>query len=92
MPNARFAPGRAAGMAASPDTEDSLVDNIPDSVRMHHIDRGTGLWLDARGNLYAVPIHRADLERALHLQRRITQHLAQIVIYLAAARRREVRP
>ncbi len=50
------------------------------------------LWLDAHGDLYAVPVDRADLEGALHLQRRITQHLAQIVIYLAAARRLEVRP
>ncbi len=50
------------------------------------------LWLGANGDLYTVPVDRADLERALHFQRRITQHLAQIVIYLATARRREVRP
>ncbi len=59
--------------------------------RTPHTPHGD-LWLDSRGNLYATPFDRAGLEGALHLQRRITQHLAQIVIYLAAARRREVRP
>ncbi len=49
------------------------------------------LWLDSRGNVYATPFDRAGLEGALHLQRRITQHLAQLVIYLAAARKREAR-
>ncbi len=50
------------------------------------------LWLGANGDLYTVPVDRANLERALHFERRITQHLAQIVVYLAAARKREVRP
>ncbi len=44
------------------------------------------LWLGANGDLYTVPTHRADLERALHFQRRLTAHLVNVVRFLAASK------
>ncbi len=44
------------------------------------------LWLGAYGDLYAVPVDRADLERALHFERRLTAHLARVIVYLAASK------
>ncbi len=44
------------------------------------------LWLDAHGDLYAVPVDRADLERALHFQRRLTAHLVTLIQFLAASK------
>ncbi len=52
--------------------------------------RGDGhkprLWLDANGDLYTVPIHRADLERALHFERRLTAHLVRVIRFIAATK------
>ncbi len=44
------------------------------------------LWLDAHGDLYAVPVDRADLERALHFQRQLTAHLVQVIRFLASSK------
>lgn len=45
------------------------------------------LYLDHRGNLYQAPFDRADLERALRFQRRLTAHLARVIVYLTASKR-----
>ncbi len=44
------------------------------------------LWLDSHGHLYSVPCNRAELAQALHLQRRITDHLARVIRFLAASK------
>ncbi len=44
------------------------------------------IWLDARGDLYAVPTDRADLERALHFQRQLTAHLVRVIRFLATSK------
>jgi hypothetical protein len=46
------------------------------------------LYLDRHGDLYQLPENRAELIRHLHLQRRITTHLASVII--AIGRGREV--
>ncbi len=50
------------------------------------------LYLSPSGDLYEMPTDPAALMAALRFQRRLTAHLSNIVLYLAAARRREVRP
>ncbi|MDP9381219.1 MAG: hypothetical protein M3Q29_13930 [Chloroflexota bacterium] len=52
-------------------------------------NKGT-LYLAASGHLYHTPLDRAKLEQALRFQRRVSSHLTNIILYLAAARRREV--
>ncbi len=44
------------------------------------------LYLDRHGNLYQTPFDRADLERALRFQRRLTAHLVRVVRFLAASK------
>ncbi len=45
------------------------------------------LYLDRHGNLYQTPFDRADLERALRFQRRLSAHLVNVIVYLAASKR-----
>ena len=47
------------------------------------------LYLDRHGDLYRLPETRAELIQHLHLQRRLTAHLASVII--AIGRGREVR-
>jgi hypothetical protein len=48
------------------------------------------LYLDRYGDVYQMPETRAELLRALHLQRRIVSHLVDVITYMS--RGLEVQP
>ncbi len=61
-----------------------------DSIDIRQAGNKGTLYLAASGHLYRTPLDRAKLEQALRFQRRVSSHLTNIILYLAAARRREV--
>ncbi len=50
----------------------------------------SSLYLSPSGDLYEMPADPAVLMANLWFQRRVSSHLTNIILYLAAARRREV--